>query len=70
LIIAAVLAVLPSEALASGSSTSQITQKAPSRLSKAQQGNLPMTGSDLLPEAVVGLALVGAGVGLRVRRKH
>jgi hypothetical protein len=33
-----------------------------------QRGSLPNTGYDLLPETVLGLTLVGAGVGLRLRR--
>lgn len=28
-----------------------------------------MTGANLLPETLIGVALVGAGVGLRARRK-
>jgi LPXTG-motif cell wall-anchored protein len=65
--------------MAAGSTTttsSQITPTAPSRLTTTgdattttpQHGPLPNTGYDLLPETVLGLALVGAGVVLRVRR--
>ena len=75
---------MPAGSLAAGSTTttsSQITPTAPSRLttttattpatatsSTAQGGTLPNTGYDLLPETVLGLTLVGAGVALRLRR--
>jgi hypothetical protein len=70
---------MPAGALAAGSTTttsSQITPTAPSRLtttsatatSTTSRGTLPNTGYDLFPETVLGLALVGAGVGLRLRR--
>ena len=68
---------MPVGALAAGSTTttsSQITPTAPSRLTTtttaAPSGSLPNTGSDLLPETLLGLTLVGAGVGLRLRRAH
>lgn len=63
--------------------SSQITPSAPSRLTTttppattapsatttaAPRGPLPNTGYDLLPETLLGLTLVGAGVGLRLRR--
>lgn len=63
------LAAAPAPALAASSATSRLTAKPPSRLARTQHGNLPMTGTDLLPETLVGLALLGAGVGLRARRK-
>jgi hypothetical protein len=65
------------------STSSQITPTAPSRLtttsatptttsatptSTAPRGSLPNTGYDLLPETLLGLTLLGAGVGLRLRR--
>ena len=66
---------MPFGALAAGSTTttsSQITPTAPSRLTTtttaAPAGSLPNTGYDLLPETLLGLTLVGAGVGLRLRR--
>ncbi|MGH2863462.1 MAG: hypothetical protein ACRDLT_18450 [Solirubrobacteraceae bacterium] len=70
---------MPVGAVAAGSTTttsSQITPSAPSRLTTTsatvtttpQRGSLPNTGYDLLPETVLGLVLVGAGVGLRLRR--
>ena len=67
---------MPTGALAAGSTTtpSQITPTAPSRLTTTttsatpQRGSLPNTGYDLLPETVLGLTLVGAGLGLRLRR--
>jgi hypothetical protein len=70
---------MPAGALATGSTTttsSQITPTAPSRLtttpatttSTTSQGALPNTGYNLLPETVLGLTLVGAGIGLRLRR--
>ena len=75
---------MPVGALAAGSTTttsSQITPTAPSRLTTTsvttpatatsttrQGGTLPNTGYDLLPETLLGLTLVGAGVGLRLRR--
>lgn len=73
---------MPAGALASGSTTttsSQITPTAPARLTTsatttstatttAPGGALPNTGYDLLPETLLGLTLVGAGVGLRLRR--
>jgi hypothetical protein len=70
----------PAWALAAGSTTttsSQITPTAPSRLTTTsatatstttQAGTLPNTGYDLLPETILGLTLVGAGIGLRLRR--
>ena len=70
--------VMPVGALATGSTTtttSPITPSAPARLTTTsatatsqQRGSLPNTGYDLLPETVLGLTLVGAGVGLRLRR--
>lgn len=75
----------PAGALAAGSTTtsSQITPTAPSRLTTTTPaatatsggtatpaGTLPNTGYDLLPETVAGIALVGAGVGLRLRRSR
>ena len=70
--------VMPVGAVAAGSTTtttSPITPSAPSRLTTTsptatsqQRGSLPNTGYDLLPETVLGLTLVGAGVGLRLRR--
>jgi LPXTG-motif cell wall-anchored protein len=67
----AIAAAAPTQALAAGTSTSQITPTAPSRLdqSSQQRGQLPMTGANLLPETLIGVTLVGAGVGLRARRK-
>jgi hypothetical protein len=71
---------MPAGVLAAGSTTttsSQITPTAPSRLTTtsatatsttSQSGTLPNTGYDLLPETILGLTLVGAGVGLRLRR--
>lgn len=70
---------MPVGAVAAGSTTSttsQITPTAPSRLTPtsasatgaAPRGSLPNTGYDLLPETVLGLTLVGAGIGLRLRR--
>lgn len=71
---------MPAGAPAAGSTTntsSQITPTAPSRLTTStatstsrtpERGTLPNTGYDLLPETVLGLTLVGAGVVLRVRR--
>lgn len=71
---------MPAGVLAAGSTTttsSQITPTAPSRLTTtspaatgttSQRGTLPNTGYDLLPETLLGLALVGTGVGLRLRR--
>lgn len=35
-----------------------------------QRGTLPNTGYDLLPETLLGVLLVGAGVGLRLRRSR
>jgi hypothetical protein len=35
-----------------------------------QVGSLPDTGLNLLPETVLGIALVGAGVGLRLHRSR
>lgn len=69
--------VMPVGAVAAGSTTttSPITPSPPSRLTTTsptvtsqQRGSLPNTGYDLLPETVLGLTLVGAGVGLRLRR--
>lgn len=70
-IITTVIAIAaPAAAQAAGVAPSQITAKAPSRLdTNRQTGNLPMTGANLLPETLIGVGLVGAGVGLRVRRK-
>ncbi len=71
---------MPAGAVAAGSTTttsSQITPTAPSRLTTTTatatgtttpRGSLPNTGYDLLPETVLGLVLVGAGVGLRLHR--
>lgn len=71
---------MPVGALAAGSTSttsSQITPSAPSRLTTttpagsttaAPRAPLPNTGYDLLPETLLGLTLVGAGVGLRLRR--
>ena len=71
---------MPVGAIAAGSTTttsSQITPTAPSRLTTTMpaatttaepRGSLPNTGYDLLPETLLGLTLVGAGVGLRLRR--
>lgn len=71
---------MPAGVLAAGSTTttsSQITPTAPSRLTTtsatatsttSHNGTLPNTGYDLIPEALVGLTLVGAGIGLRLRR--
>ena len=71
---------MPAGVLADGSTTttsSQITPTAPSRLTTTSatatstaspSGSLPNTGYDLLPETLLGLTLVGAGVALRLRR--
>jgi hypothetical protein len=70
---------MPAGAVAAGSTTttaSQITPTAPSRLTSTTpapaaagpHGTLPNTGYDLLPETLLGLTLLGAGVGLRLRR--
>jgi hypothetical protein len=70
---------MPTGALAAGSTpttSSQITPTAPSRLTattpghgaRTPRGPLPNTGYDLLPETLLGLTLVGAGAGLRLRR--
>lgn len=44
------------------------TTTPPATTTSAQRGPLPNTGYDLLPETLLGICLVGAGVGLRVRR--
>jgi LPXTG-motif cell wall-anchored protein len=59
--------------LAAGSPSSQLTPTAPSRLSTPKSttsGSLPNTGLNLLPETIAGVALLGAGVGLRARRSR
>jgi hypothetical protein len=69
----AVSAAVPSQALAAGSPSSQITPTPPSRLSPPKSttpGSLPDTGLNLLPETIAGVALLGAGVGLRARRSR
>jgi len=77
----AALAAVPVPALAAGAPSSQITPTAPSGLTTpttattpgvttTTSGNLPNTGLNLLPETVAGLALVGAGIGLRARRSR
>jgi LPXTG-motif cell wall-anchored protein len=69
---AAVSVTLPGQALAAGSPSSQITSTAPARLTQTRTTSaaLPNTGLNLMPETVVGLALLGAGVGLRARRSR
>ncbi len=61
------------------STVSQITPTAPSRLSsittttsktRSPDGTLPDTGLDLLPETLLGCALVLVGAGLRYRRSR
>jgi hypothetical protein len=62
------------------STVSQITPTAPSRLSSttttnttttgSPDGTLPDTGLDLLPETLMGCALVLIGAGLRYRRSR
>jgi hypothetical protein len=66
--------------------SSQITPTAPSRLTTTSatattvtsssagttghSATLPNTGYDLLPETLIGFALVGVGVGLKLRRSR
>jgi len=64
--------------------SSQITPTAPARLTTPsatpttvtststdnRSATLPNTGYDLLPETLIGVALVGVGVGLRFRRSR
>lgn len=59
------------------STVSQITPTAPSRLSStttsttgSSGGTLPDTGLNLLPETLMGCALVLVGAGLRYRRSR
>ncbi|HUY58333.1 MAG TPA: hypothetical protein VMV16_01365 [Solirubrobacteraceae bacterium] len=50
--------------------TTTKTMQASATTSTAQSGTLPNTGLDLLPETVLGVALVGVGVGLRVHHSR
>ena len=48
--------------------TAAPTVTAPSSGTTTRATTLPNTGYDLLPETLIGFALVGVGVGLKMRR--